>query len=93
MSSQWMVQVFEMSDDDAQRVVGGLLSGISGITVELAFRGPDRFLVASCGSAAQAIAVQRFVTAVDPRAVAIQTSTRTRELAERSPEIPQAVSA
>lgn len=76
MGSSWMVQVFEMSDDEAQRVVGGLLSGIDGISVELAFRGPDRYLVASCESAAHAIAIQRFMTAVDPRAVAIQTSTR-----------------
>jgi hypothetical protein len=74
-----MVQIFEMSDDDAQRVVGGLLSGVDGITVELAFSGSDRFLAVDCGSAAQAIAVQRFVTAVDPHAVVIRTATRSAE--------------
>ena len=86
MGSNWMVQIFEMSDDYAQRVVGGLLSGVNGITVELAFRGPDRFLEVDCESAAQAIAVQRFVTAVDPHAVVIRTSTKAREPSEL-PEI------
>lgn len=79
MDSNWMVQIFEMTDEDAQHIVGGLLSGIEGITVELAFRGPDRFLVVDCGSAAQAIAVHRFVVAIDPRAVVIQTSIKPRE--------------
>jgi len=77
-----MVQIFEMSDDDAQRVVGGLLSGVKGIAVDLAFNGPDRFLVVDCESAAQAIAVQRFVIAIDPHAVVIRTATKSREPSE-----------
>jgi hypothetical protein len=84
MGTSWLVQIFEMSDEDAQNVVGGLLSGIDGLTVELAFRGPDRFLVVDCGSAAQAISVQRFVTAIDPRAVVIHTSTTPRASRELS---------
>jgi hypothetical protein len=79
MGSNWMVQIYEMSDEDAQRLVGALLDGIDGLTVELAVTGKDRFLIVDCGTAEQAIAVQRFVTAVDPRAVVIHTSTRHKE--------------
>jgi len=80
--SGWMVQIYAMSDEDAQRIVGGLLDGIDGLTVELASNGPDRFLIVDCGTAVQAVSVQRFVTAIDPRAGVIQTSIASRESVE-----------
>lgn len=76
MGSKWMVQIFEMSDEDAQRMIGAILSGIEGLTVEYAVTGADRFLIVDSGTAAQAVAVERLVKAVDPRAAAIHTSTR-----------------
>ena len=78
----WMVQIYAMSDADAQRIVGGLLDGIDGLTVELASNGSDRFLIVDCGTAMQAVSVQRFVTAIDPRAAVIQTSIASRESVE-----------
>jgi hypothetical protein len=73
-----MVQVYEMADADAQRLVGGVLAGIDGLTVELAVSGSGQFLVVNCSTAAQAVAVQRFVTAVDPSAIVIHTSFNAR---------------
>jgi hypothetical protein len=73
--SRWIVQIYEMADEDAQSMVGGILSGIEGLTVEFAISGPDRFLIVDCATAVQAVSVHRFVTAIDPNAVIIQTST------------------
>ena len=76
MGSKWMVQIFAMSDEDAQRMIGAILSGIEGVTVEFAVTGADRFLIVGSGTAAQAVAVERLVKAIDPRAAVIHTSIR-----------------
>ena len=76
MGSKWMVQIFEMSDEDAQRIIGAILSGIESVTVEFAVTGADRFLIVDSGTAAQAVAVERLVKAIDPRSAVIHTSTR-----------------
>ena len=82
MGSKWMAQIFEMSDEDAQRMIGAILSGIDSVTVEYAVTGADRFLIVDSGTAAQAVAVDRLVKAIDPRAAAIHTSTRAAAQAE-----------
>lgn len=80
----WLVQIYEMSDAEAQGLVGGVLCGIDGLTVELAVRDEDQFLIVNCDNAIQAVAVQRFVKAIDPRALLVHTSTGSRQLAESS---------
>ena len=72
-SPPWVVQIYEMADSDSQRLVGGLLGGVDGLTVELAVSDSDRFLIVRCRSKAQAAAVNRFVVTVDPTAVVINT--------------------
>lgn len=76
MGSKWMVQIFEMSDEDAQRMIGAILRGKECLTVEYAVTGADRFLIVGSETAAQAVAVERLVKAIDPRAATIHTSTR-----------------
>jgi hypothetical protein len=82
MGSKWMVQIFEMSDEDAQRMIGAILSGVDGLAVEFAATGAARFLIVDSGTAAQAVAVERLVKAIDPRAAVIHTSTRAAAQAE-----------
>ena len=84
-SPRWVVQIYEMADADAQNMVGGILSGIDGLTVELAVSGPDRFLIVDCSTAVQAVSVHRFVTAVDPNAVVIHTSTGSEPTGSEKP--------
>jgi len=79
-----MVQIYAMADAEAQGLVGGVLSGIDGLTVESAVRDTDRFLIVSCSTATQAVSVQRFVTAIDPSAVLVHTSTGPRSLVDAS---------
>ena len=73
--SNWIVEIYAMADEAAQTAVGGVLSGVDGLTVEPAVSGPDRFLIVDCRSHAQAVSVRKFVTAIDPTAIVIHTST------------------
>lgn len=84
VAAGWMVQIYAMGDAEAQRVVGGVLSGIDGLAVEAVVREADRFLIVSCSTATQAVSVQRFVTAIDPGAVLVHTSTGSRRLVDAS---------
>lgn len=76
MGSKWMVQIFEMSDEDGQRMIGAILRGYGSVTVEYAVTGTDRFLIVNSETAAQAVSVERLVKSIDPRAALISTSTR-----------------
>lgn len=73
--SNWIVEIYAMGDEVAQTAVGAGLSGVEGLTVELAASGPDRFLIVDCSSHSQAVSVRKFVMALDPRAIVIHTST------------------
>ncbi|HSI26342.1 MAG TPA: hypothetical protein VK948_02950 [Aeromicrobium sp.] len=71
----WIVEIYAMGDEVAQTVVAAGLSGVEGLTVEPAVSGPDRFLIVDCSSHAQAVSVRKLVTALDPSAILIHTST------------------
>lgn len=61
----WPVQIYAVSDDHAQELIVGLLSGIDELTVEAATSGPDHFVIVECVDGDQADSVGRVITAID----------------------------
>ena len=72
--SGWTLHIYEMSDTEAQHIVGAVLSGMDGLTVESAERDDACFLIVDCQTRAQAASVRQIVTSIDPRAVLHHTA-------------------
>ena len=62
----WTLHIYEMSDTEAQHIVGAVLSGIDGLTVESAERDDACFLIVDCQTRVQAASVRQIVTSIDP---------------------------
>ena len=60
-----LVQIFEVSDEYAQELIVGLLSGVADMTVCASRSGSDRLVTTTCVDAIQAQSVFRLVTAID----------------------------
>ena len=63
--NRWIVQIYGVSDDHAQELIVGLLSGVEDLIVESAVSGPDRFVIVESPDDAQARSVGRVITAID----------------------------
>ena len=63
--NRWIVQIYDVSDDYAQELIVGLLSGVDDLIVESAASGPDRFVIVECVDPAQARSVGRLITSID----------------------------
>lgn len=72
--SEWLSQVFAVSDASAQELIAGLLGGFDAVVVSAATRGPDHFVVTECVDPIQARSVHRLVTSVDVKASVVRTS-------------------
>ena len=69
-----VIQIYDMSDADAQELVIGLLQAWDGLDARPAFSGPDRYVVVECSDSARAHSIFTMVTAVDPGATLIHTT-------------------
>ena len=72
--SEWLIQIFAVSDALAQELIVGLLGGFDDVVVSAATNGSDHFVVAECGDSMRARAVFRIVTSVDVHASVVHTS-------------------
>jgi len=72
--SEWLIQIFAVSDALAQELIMGLLGGFDDVVVSAATNGSDHFVVTECGDAMRARAVFWTVTAVDVHASVVHTS-------------------
>jgi hypothetical protein len=72
--NHWPVQIYGVSDDHAQELIVGLLSGVDDLTVEPATSGPDRFVIVECVDRDQAHSVGRVITAIDFEATLIHSA-------------------
>ena len=69
-----VVQVYDMSDVDAQELVLALLQGWDGVVARSAFNGPDRYVVIECDDSTRAHSIFTMVTSVDAGATLIHTT-------------------
>ena len=77
----WPVtQMYDVSDEDAQLLVVGLLQDWDDVEARAAASGPDHYVVVECGDPARARAIFTMVTTVDPGATLIHSTN------SRSPE-------
>lgn len=72
--SEWLTQIFAVTDASAQELIVGLLGGFDDVVVSAATNGSDHFVVTECGDSMRAGAVARIVTSVDVRASVVHTS-------------------
>lgn len=72
--SEWLIQIFAVSDTLAQELIVGLLAGFDDVVVSAATNGSAYFVVTECGDSMRARAVFRTVTAVDVHASVVHTS-------------------
>lgn len=72
--SEWLVQIFAVSDALAQELIVGLLGGIDGVVVTSSTKGNDHFVVTECVDPGQARSVFRIVTSIDLDAAVVHTS-------------------
>ena len=63
----WLLQVYEMTDESAQESVAGLLSGLSGFTVDTPTCERGSYVIVDCLDATQALTVYELVMAIDRR--------------------------
>jgi hypothetical protein len=70
----WVLQIWNLSDVDAQELVLGLVRGLDGVTAEPAHSGPDYYLTVECRDVSQARSVASLVVSVDPAATLIHTT-------------------
>jgi hypothetical protein len=57
-----VIQIYDMSDVDAQELVLGLLRDWQGVGASPAFSGPDRYVVIECADPARAQSIFTMVT-------------------------------
>jgi len=69
-----VIQMYDMSDADAQELVVGLLKEWDGVVARPAFSGPDVYVIVECGDSARAHAIFRTITSVDPGATLVHTT-------------------
>jgi hypothetical protein len=69
-----VVQIYDMSDGEAQETLLDLLQEVDGIAARPAFSGPDRYLVIECDDATRAHSIFTMVTSVDPDATLIHST-------------------
>lgn len=72
--SEWLTQIFAVTDAFAQELIVGLLGGFDDVVVSAATNGTDCFVVTECGDPMRAGAVARMVTSVDVHASVVHTS-------------------
>ena len=72
--SEWLIQIFAVSDASAQELIVGLLGGFDDVVVSAATNGSGHFVVTESGDPLRARAVSRIVTAVDLHASVVHTS-------------------
>jgi hypothetical protein len=67
-------RIYQMTEIEAQLLVGAVLDAMAGITVHL--EGGDRghFLFVDCTTAVQEASVDRFISAVDPGSTLVHTT-------------------
>jgi hypothetical protein len=81
--TDWLVQIYELTNGDAQDLVAGLLAGVDDLTVNAGPHGQDHFVTIVLRDTSKAQSVYRLVTSVDPRAVLIHSSTEQALAPER----------
>ena len=69
-----VIQMYDMSDVDAQELVVGLLQAWGGVAARPAYHGPDRQATVECNDPARAHAIFTMVTSVDPGAVLVHST-------------------
>ena len=69
-----VIQIYDMSDGEAQELVLGLLQDWQGVAARSAFSGPDRYVVIECADPARAQSIFTMVTSVDPSATLIHST-------------------
>jgi hypothetical protein len=72
--SEWLIQIFAVSDALAQELIVGLLDGFDDVAASAATDGPDHFVVTECVDPMRARSVLRMVTSVDVKAAVVHTS-------------------
>lgn len=72
--TEWLIQIFAVSDASAQELITGLLGGFDDVVASAATNGPDHFVVAECLDPMRARSVVRIVTSVDVNAAIVHTS-------------------
>lgn len=71
----WTLQIYAVADEQVQHLARRTLRVMEGVTVELATSGSDRYVIVDCRSRAMVLSVKKFLSAVDPTAVVVHTST------------------
>lgn len=69
-----VIQMYDMSDVDAQELVVGLLQAWDGVAAQPAFNGPDRYVIVECSEPGRAHSIFTMVTSVDPGAVLVHST-------------------
>ena len=69
-----VIQIYDMSDGEAQELVLGLLQDWQGVAASPALNGPDRYVVIECADSARAHSIFTMVTSVDPSATLIHST-------------------
>ena len=69
-----VIQIYDMSDVDAQELVLGLLRDWKGVGASPAFSGPDRYVVIECADPGRAQSIFTMVTSIDPSATLIHST-------------------
>jgi hypothetical protein len=72
--SEWLTQIFAVSDALAQELIVGLLGGFDDVAVSASTNGSNHFVVTECGDPMRARAVSRIVMSVDVHASVVHTS-------------------
>lgn len=70
----WLIQIYDVSDDASQELIAGLLAGIDGLTVETPSSGTHHFVVVECSDSLQARSVFRLVKSIDFEARLLHTA-------------------
>ena len=69
-----VIQLYDMSDADAQELVVGLLRDWTGVEARPATSGPDRYVVVECSDPEHARSIFTLVTSVDPGATLLHAT-------------------
>ena len=71
---EWRLQIYLVSDQNAQELIAGLLGGIDSLAIEVANSDFDSFVVVESTGMREAYEVQRLIQAIDPGVRLIHTS-------------------
>ena len=74
-SLNWLIQVYEMSDQSAQESALSVLSDMPGLTVDARSCERGNFLIVECADDTQAMAVYELVVMTDPHAELAHSAT------------------